>query len=143
MHIVLGSESIRYAVQHIVPEDFSSECVQELMPGPEPFTDRGMKEQSRELLGEISTTTTEGERALDFLHIVRAHASKSLDNFAEQKGDASIVEEALRAAAIQCMEQWVEQERSGEVVRSYTVSLVKIARKKPGPFLHTGLTSLG
>jgi hypothetical protein len=140
--LVLGSESTHYAVQHIVPEDCSSECLQTRKSRPGPFTEPGMKEQSRELLGEISTTTTGGENTREFMRMVRAHVTKSLENFAEQKGDASVVEQELRSAAIQCMEQWAGQERSGDVVCLYTVSLVRIVRRKPGPFLCTNFTSL-
>jgi hypothetical protein len=74
---------------------------------------------------------------------VRTHVKKSLDGVPEQKGDAHVVEQAVRAAAIECMEQWSEQERSGDVVQLCTISLVRITREQPGPFMSPGMTSFG
>jgi hypothetical protein len=130
-------------VQHIVPEDFTDESMETLYAGPQPFKFRGTKQQSHAQLGEISTTTTIGELPQDHLRGVCAHVTKSLDKVPDQKGNVSVVKQALRSAAIECMNQWAEQKRSGDVVRLYTMSLVRITRKQPRAFMDSNMTSYG
>lgn len=121
---------------HIVPENGEVETFgQTKLPH---LHLRYAKEKSREQLGTVFLHVGDGESPFEFLDQTSA---SSVELLSEQKNSASladystIVDEALRSAALEGLKQRENREAPKSAAQLYTVKLVHVDRSRPGKIL--------
>jgi hypothetical protein len=103
--------------------------------------EHGMRERSHEKLGKICTDEPISKALQDVCDEIRAHVQTTLDQPNAVKGDARVVDQALRLATTACMSSWAEKKHQGRDVQVITIVLMQITRKQPGMVMGINLRS--
>ncbi|KAI5366627.1 hypothetical protein Slin15195_G081450 [Septoria linicola] len=136
--LVLGSPSRLPRVLHIVPEDQAIECFDFTSPTASRFKYGGAVECRREQIGDVQLYIGDGETIDVFLDEVGAKATQLY--FKHEKPEPEevsvhvvhILEEALRSAYVQSIQDRANRKPSTNARQQYPVFLLWIDRTRPG-----------
>lgn len=119
---------------HIVPEDGAEEIISY---SKEPkFVYGGAKERSRERLGHVQLRVGDGETLSGFLKEVCQRVRQDLrEQSKDGQQSAYVGNEALRSAALSCIQERAKQASTLADVPTYPVFLAQIDRVEPGKII--------
>ncbi|KAK2752757.1 hypothetical protein FQN55_005889 [Onygenales sp. PD_40] len=142
------SKSNFIEVLHILPENGHIERFSMTTHSPT-FRHRGTKEQTRELIGEVTIYVGDGETTFGFVNDVKTRARKLWDRsqILLQPESVDVIhrleKEVLRPAGLDTIREREGRNRSPNETQTYSVFIIRINRSRAGRILSDRMMSFG
>lgn len=142
--LVLGEFGSMIHILHLLPEDITNERFSLTSPSATAFHHSGATEQAREKIGTVTLHAGDGETADSFLDDVERRIRKLRDDSSgsspapQQTGTAGVtrlVQDVLKPAAMEAIQERKKRERSMNATQSYPVFIIFIRRSRAGKIL--------